>query len=234
LKQEWVRSLVRLADRLFSKVMFLFVIAGVVLSCLHQSSLGALMTIAPSKMHPLWYTPILTLLFLLSAVSVGYPMVIFESMIAARSFGRRPEMALLSPLSRYIPIFLGIYLLVKALDLVIREAYPLLLEGSFQSLMFLIEVGLGAVLPFLLLLFERVRRSPAALFSCAVLVVFGVILNRVNVFLVAYTPPYATEPYVPAIGEIAVTAAMIAGLMLCYRLIVSILPVLPAPEECRS
>ena len=234
LKQEWVRSLVRLADRLFSKVMFLFVIAGVVLSCLHQSSLGALMTIAPSKMHPLWYTPILTLLFLLSAVSVGYPMVIFESMIAARSFGRRPEMALLSPLSRYIPIFLGIYLLVKALDLVIREAYPYLLEGSFQSLMFLIEVGLGAVLPFLLLLFERVRRSPAALFSCAVLVVFGVILNRVNVFLVAYAPPYATEPYVPAIGEIAVTAAMIAGLMLCYRLIVSILPVLPAPEECRS
>jgi Ni/Fe-hydrogenase subunit HybB-like protein len=234
LKREWVQSLVRLADRVFNKVMFLLVIAGVVLSCMHQSSLGALMTIAPHKMHPLWYTPILTLLFLLSAVSVGYPMVIFESMIASRSFGRKPEMEVLTPLSRYIPLFLGIYLLAKASDLVIREAYPYLLEGSFQSFMFLAEMGLGVVLPFLLLLSERVRRSPAALFSCAVFIVLGVVLNRANVFLVAYMPPYATRPYVPAIGEIAVTAAMIAGLMLCYRLIVSFLPVLPAHEEGRS
>ena len=64
----------------------LFIIAGVVLSCLHQSSLGTLMVIAPTKMHPLWYTPISPLLFLLSAIAVGFPMVIFESLLAARSF----------------------------------------------------------------------------------------------------------------------------------------------------
>jgi Ni/Fe-hydrogenase subunit HybB-like protein len=96
--------------------------------------------------------------------------------------------------------------------------------------MFLVEFGLGVVLPFFLLLSGRVRRSPAGLFTCAALyVTLGVLLNRINVFVVAYTPPYATKPYVPSIGEVAITVAMISGLILLYRLIVSILPVLPAP-----
>jgi Ni/Fe-hydrogenase subunit HybB-like protein len=230
LKQGWFQGIVKLADRFFGKTMFLFILAGVVLSCMHQSSLGALMAIAPYKLHPLWYTPVLTLLFLLSAVAVGYPMVIFESLLASRAFGRKPEMEVLSPLGRFIPFLLGAYLLAKVSDLVIRGAYIYLLEGSFQSRMFLVEMGFGVVLPFLLLLSDRVRRSPVGLFVSATLVVLGVLLNRINVFIVAYTPPYATKPYFPSIGEVAVTVAMISGLVLCYRLIVSILPVLPAPE----
>jgi len=225
-----VQTLIKLGDQFFGRIMFLLVIAGVVLSCMHQSSLGALMAIAPYKVHPLWYTPILTLLFLMSAISVGYPMVIFESMLASRAFGRKPEMHILTPLARIVPIFLGAYLIAKVADLVIREAYPYLLEGSFQSNMFLIELGLGVILPFLMLLSSRVRKSPAGLFISAALIVFGVALNRCNVFLVAYTPPYATKTYIPAIGEIAVTVAMISGLILCYRVIVSVLPVIPSPE----
>lgn len=231
LKREWVQQVVGLAGRFFGKIMFLLIIAGVVLSCMHQSSLGALMTIAPYKVHPLWYTPVLTLLFLLSAIAVGYPMVIFESLCASRAFGRKPEMEVLTPLARLVPAFLGAYIVAKVSDLVIREAYVYLFEGSFQSTMFLVEFGLGVLLPFFLLLSDRIRRSPTGLFVCASLYVFlGVLLNRVNVFLIAYNPPYATKPYVPHIGEIAITVAMISGLVLCYRLIVSVLPVLPAPE----
>ena len=230
LKQGWFQKIVDLADRFFGKIMFLLIIAGVVLSCMHQSSLGALMVMAPYKMHPLWYTPVLTLLFLLSAIAVGYPMVIFESMWAARAFGRKPEMEVLTPLGRLIPFFIGLYIVAKVSDLVIRGAYVHLFEGSFQSTMFLVEFGLGVLLPFFLLLSERVRRSPKGLFICAALyVILGVLLNRINVFVVAYKPMYATKPYVPAIGEIAITVAMISALILCYRLIVSILPVLPAP-----
>ena len=81
-----IDSLLKLLDKGLSKTMFVFIIAGVVLSTLHQSSLGTLMVIAGQKMHPLWQTPILPLLFLLSAISVGFPMVIFESLIASRSF----------------------------------------------------------------------------------------------------------------------------------------------------
>ena len=231
LKQGWVQQIVDLAGRFFGKIMFLLVIAGVVLSCMHQSSLGALMAIAPYKVHPLWYTPVMTLLFLMSAIAVGYPMVIFESMWASRSFGRKPEMEVLTPLARLIPFFIGAYMVAKISDLVIRGAYVYLFDGSFQSNMFLVEFGLGVVLPFFLLLSDRVRRSPAGLFTCAALyVILGVLLNRINVFVVAYTPPYATKPYVPSIGEVAITVAMISGLILLYRLIVSILPVLPAPE----
>ncbi len=231
LKQGWFQGLVALADRFFGKIMFLLIIAGVVLSCMHQSSLGALMAIAPYKVHPLWYTPVLTLLFLMSAIAVGYPMVIFESMWASRAFGRKPEMEILTPLARMIPLFIGAYIVAKISDLVIRGAYVYLFDGSFQSLMFMVEFGFGVLLPFFLFLSERVRRSPRGLFIAAALyVILGVLLNRVNVFVVAYKPLYATKPYVPSIGEVAVTVAMISALILCYRLIVSILPVLPAPE----
>ena len=86
-----VERLLLVLDRGLSKVMFIFIILGVVLSTLHQSSLGTLMVIAGPKMHPLWQTPILPLLFLLSAISAGFPMVIFESLLASRSFGLKPE-----------------------------------------------------------------------------------------------------------------------------------------------
>jgi Ni/Fe-hydrogenase subunit HybB-like protein len=165
LQQGWFQQIVDLAGRFFGKIMFLLVIAGVVLSCMHQSSLGALMAIAPYKVHPLWYSPIMTLLFLMSAIAVGYPMVIFESMWASRSFGRKPEMEVLTPLARLIPFFIGAYMVAKISDLVIRGAYVHLFEGSFQSNMFLVEFGLGVVLPFFLLLSDRVRRSPAGLFQ---------------------------------------------------------------------
>jgi len=110
-----------LADKTLRKFIFLFIIAGVVLSCMHQSSLGTLMVIAPTKMHPLWYTPISPLFFLLSAISVGFPMVIFESILASRSFKLRPEMETLSSLARYIPVLLGVYLAAKVIDLTLRE-----------------------------------------------------------------------------------------------------------------
>lgn len=87
----WLEKFLRILDKGLEKTMFIFIIAGVVLSCLHQSSLGTLMVIAGPKMHPLWQTPILPLLFLLSAVAVGFPMVIFESLITSRSFGLKPE-----------------------------------------------------------------------------------------------------------------------------------------------
>ncbi len=96
-----LEKLLKILDKGLTKTIFIFIILGVVLSTLHQSSLGTLMVIAGPKMHPLWQTPILPLLFLLSAISVGFPMVIFESMIASKSFGLKPEMEVLTPLRVY-------------------------------------------------------------------------------------------------------------------------------------
>ena len=214
--------------------MFLFIIAGVVLSCLHQSSLGNLMVIAPTKVHPLWFTPILSLLFLLSAIAVGYPMVIFESLYASWSLKLKPEMHVLSALAKYIPVILGIYLAFKVGDLLIRGSYVHLTEGSAQSTMFIIEMLFGVVIPVVMLLSARVRNSPRGLFIAALLVVLGVALNRVNVFLVSYTPPYATTSYFPAIGEFAVTIGLVAALIFLYRVIVTYFPVISHPVRTRT
>jgi len=216
------------------KTMFLFIIAGVVLSCLHQSSLGNLMVIAPSKMHDLWDTPILSFLFLLSAIAVGFPMVIFESLTASWSLKLKPEMDVLTPLARYVPALLGVYLAFKVGDLLIRDSAVLLAENSVQSLAFIGEMVLGVLVPFGLLLSARVRRSPRGLFSASLLVVLGVAFNRINVFLVAYQPVYPQRSYFPSVGEILVTVGLISTLVLCYRVIVTYLPVISRPVAAQT
>lgn len=216
--------------RVLTKVMFLFIIAGTVLSCLHQSSLGTLMVIAPSKVHDLWDTSIGPLLFLLSAFMVGFPMVIVESMFAGWSFKLKPEMEILSPLSKYVLFFSGIYLTVKVTDMLVRGSQVHLIEGSVQSYCFIAEMVFGVIVPFTMLMFERVRNTPRWLFIAALLIVLGVAFNRVNVFLIAYQPPYATTSYFPSIFEIAVTIGLISTLMLIYRLAVTYLPVITHPE----
>jgi Ni/Fe-hydrogenase subunit HybB-like protein len=219
-------------NRALGKVMWVFIIAGVVLSCMHQSGLGSLMLIAPAKVHPLWYTPVLPLLFLLSAVAVGYPMVVFETTLASTSLKLGDEMPVLTPLSRITILLLGIYLALKIGDMAVRGTFAHLLENTTQSRAFVVETFFGGIVPWVMLLIPRVRRSRRWLFSACTLIVGGVALNRINVFLVSYSPPYADQSYFPSIGEISVTVGLIAALMLCYRLAVTYLPVLSArPKE---
>ncbi len=226
-----VDKILRLLDRGLSKTMFIFIIAGVVLSTLHQSSLGTLMVIAGAKMHPLWQTPVLPLLFLLSAISVGFPMVIFESLIASRSLGLKPEMHILSKLGSMIAPLLGIYLAFKIGDMFIRETFVYLGEINTASIMFTIEILFGVIIPLRMFLSQKVLKSPALLFTASALVVFGVLLNRINNFVVAYTPPYSTKSYFPSFGEISVTVGFVALLVLAYRFIVINFPVISLPGK---
>jgi Ni/Fe-hydrogenase subunit HybB-like protein len=229
-----LESLLRTLDRTLSKTMFLFIIAGIVLSTLHQSSLGTLMIIAGPKIHPLWQTPVLPLLFLLSAVAVGFPMVIFESLLASRSFGLKPEMHILSKLGTMVAPLLGIYLAFKLGDMVIRETFVYLLEPTTESVMFILEVALGVVLPLRMFLSRAVVRSPLWLFVASMLVLLGVLLNRINNFIVAYTPPYATGGYFPSVGEISVTVGFVALLVLVYRFLVKVFPIISVEQRHTS
>jgi Ni/Fe-hydrogenase subunit HybB-like protein len=223
--------LLGLAGTILSKLMWLFIIAGVVLSCMHQSSLGSLMLIAPTKLHPLWYTPILPLLFLSSAIAVGYPMVVFETTLATTSLKLDPEMRVLSPLTRITIFLLGAYLALKLGDMVIRGTYVHLLEGTAQTNAFLVEMILGVIVPWVMLLSPAVRRSRRWLFVACTLIVGGVLLNRVNVFVVGYRPPVSENYYFPSVTEILITVGFIAGLMFLYRFLVTYLPVLNRPGQ---
>jgi Ni/Fe-hydrogenase subunit HybB-like protein len=222
---------INMAERTFVRFISIFIIAGVVLSCLHQSSLGTLMIIAPTKMHPLWYTPISPLLFLLSAIAVGFPMIIFESLLSSRSFRLKPEREVMTGIAAYIPVLLGIYLAVKIVDLTLRDAWPYLLEGSVQSIMFSIELAVGVIFPIVLLSIRRNREKMGILFLSSALIILGVAMNRIDVFLVAYKPLYAVNAYFPSIYEIAVTIGLASALILAYRAIVMVFPVIQTPSH---
>jgi len=221
--------LLRFLDRNMERAMFFFIILGVVLSCLHQSSLGTLMMIAGDKIHPLWQSPIAPLMYLLSAVSVGFPMVIMESLISSRSFGLKPEMDVLSKLGRFVGPILGIYLAFKLGDMAIRETFVYLNDMNLASIMWIIEVLFGVIIPLRMFLWDKVLNSPFWVFVASNLVIFGVLLNRFNNFIIAYTPLYADKPYWPSIGEISVTIGFISLEILLYRIFVMIFPVISQP-----
>ncbi|MEW5700666.1 MAG: hypothetical protein AB1792_00320 [Candidatus Zixiibacteriota bacterium] len=110
-----------------------------------------------------------------------------------RPFRLCPELDVLSSLARLVPVFLGIYLAAKVIDLTLRGVWPLAFDGSLRGILFLLELALGVALPMILLAQERVRRSTTGLLASAALVVGGVVFNRINVFLVAYQPLYPVK-----------------------------------------
>ena len=216
---------------IINKIIWIFIILGVVLSCMHQSGLGSMVLIFPTKLHPLWYTPILPLLFLISAIAVGFPMVVFETTLVTSSLNRESEMKILSRLSRITVWVLGIYLVLKLGDMWVRNTFIYLLDGTYRTNSFLVEVIFGVLVPWFLLLSKGIRNSRRGLFVASTLIVGGVLLNRINVFLVGFKPPHSQSAYFPAIGEIAVTLGIIATLMFIYRVLVTYLPVLSAKEK---
>ncbi len=219
-------GLLRILQRTLNRVITFFIIMGVVLSCAHQSSLGTLMVISPYKLHPLWYTTVLPLQFLLSAFAVGLSMAIFESFLAAKSLKRPFEMDVLAPLARIIPFLLTIYFGAKLIDMVNRGTWRYLDDFSPQSISWLVEVIVGVMLPWAILLSHRLRRRPGWLFSAAAMVVFGVALNRFNVFVIGFKPLFGHGMYKPAVPEIFLTIGFISILVLLYRTFVWIFPVL--------
>ncbi|HOX27012.1 MAG TPA: Ni/Fe-hydrogenase cytochrome b subunit [Candidatus Krumholzibacteria bacterium] len=226
-------ALLRGLDATLGRVMTFFIIAGVVLSCAHQSSLGTLMVIAPTKLHPLWHTTVLPLQFLLSAFAVGLAMVIFEGYLAARSLRHPFDLKVMSALGRMIPFLLTIYLAAKLIDMVNRSTYRYLDDLTLQSVTWLVEVVAGVVAPAVILMSHRLRRRAGWLFGASALVVGGVVLNRLNVFVIGYQPPFADRPYVPAWPEVLITLGMVSLLVIVYRLFVFVFPVVPEQGGAR-
>ena len=222
----------RWIDSFLDKTMFFFIILGVVLSCLHQSSLGTLMLIAGHKIHPLWQTSIRPLLFLLSAIAVGYPMVIMESLSSSRSFGLKPEMKILRGLARFVGPLLGVYLAFILGDMVIRGTYVYLNTITKESVLWTIEILFGVIIPMRMFFWDKVLRSRTLLYIASLMVIiFGVALNRFDVFITAYTPPYSFRTYWPSIGEISITVGLISLEILIYRALALIFPVIAQPDK---
>ena len=200
------------------------VIAGVMLSTLHQSSLGSLFLIVPTKLHPYWYSPLLPVFFFISAVGVGMAMVIFESNLSSRAFGREIEMPLLEVLGRAMAVVLAIYGLLKFQDLWSRGALVHLREPSTETVLFLLEITLGLLIPLPMLLFRKVREDRDGLFAVAVLVITGFMLNRLNVSITGLEASSGVH-YFPRWTEVAVTLSIVGLGFLLFSLAVRYLNV---------
>ena len=201
-------------------------IVGVILSTLHQSSLGSLYLIVPSKLHPLWYSPLLPVLFYISAICVGLAMTIFESWHSSKAFGRRLELPLLAGIARILAVLSSVYLVIRFLDLHRRGALPLLLENRLESYMFALEIVL-MLLPAMLLFRAHVRFRPAALYWCAVGIIFSFVTNRLNVSLTGMEASSGAH-YIPKWTEVAVTLSIVAAGIAIFRLAARHLPVFQA------
>ncbi|HUK53807.1 MAG TPA: Ni/Fe-hydrogenase cytochrome b subunit [Candidatus Binatia bacterium] len=216
--------------RIQHAIVIPLVIAGVMLSTLHQSSLGSLYLIVPEKLHPFWYTPLLPLLFFSSAICVGLAMTIFESSMSARHFGKHLEMSLLRKLGRALLVGLIVYSVLRIQDLFDRGALRLLAHGGYETGLFLLEITIGLALPIVLLLIPRVRESSGGLYLASVLVVLGFVTNRMNVAITGMEASTGVH-YFPKWTEWAVTASIIGAGFAIFALAVKYLPIFASQSD---
>ena len=210
------------------------VIIGVTLSTLHQSGLGALYLMAGSKIHPLWYTEFLPLLFLVSSVFAGLSMVILEGTLSHRVFSHRMDgdghlshKGIVLGLSRVCALTMFVYLFLKVLDLVRDQDMAWLATG--MGAWYLLEVVGFVFIPCLFFVAALRRQSLLLARVASGLALAGILLNRVNVSMIAYKWDAAVR-YVPSWMEIEVTLAVICAEIWVFRWIINRLPVLGSTD----
>ena len=217
------------AHAVLKSVMLPIIVAGVILSTLHQSSLGSLFLIMPNKLHPLWYSPLLPVLFYLSAIATGLAMTIFESWHSSKAFGRQLEYPVICSLSRALAVVISVYLTVRFLDLLHRGALATLNRPGMESGLFVLEIVLMAV-PMLMFFREKTRENPHAVYLGAVMFLLGFVTNRLNVSTTGLEVSSGVK-YFPKWTEIAVTLAITAAGFAIFRLAVKNLPIFEGEEE---
>ncbi|MGA3126242.1 MAG: NrfD/PsrC family molybdoenzyme membrane anchor subunit [Candidatus Korobacteraceae bacterium] len=195
------------------------VILGIGLSTLHQSSLGSLFLIMPYRLHPLWYSPILPVMFLISAIGLGLSMVIFESHFTAYFYHRKPEINLLASLGSACRWVLVIYLAVRIGDLIVRRQASLLLISNWRTALFWFEILVMACIPIALFSFSRIRHSRAGQWTAATFVVCGIVLNRIDIGGVAHLRPDGAF-YLPSWTELAISVGVVSAAVLAFLFIV--------------
>jgi Ni/Fe-hydrogenase subunit HybB-like protein len=225
---------------LIHKFIMPFVILGVVLSTLHQSSLGSLLLIEPTKLFPLWWTPILPILFFNSAIAVGLAMIILESSLSSIYFKRGLETHLLEKLAKSIPIVLGIYLVLKFGELIVAGDLGYLFTSGIMSILFWVEILISAIIPIIWFSIKENRKSSKGLLTGAIILLVGMILNRFNVswFGVKHPDPLYYLPtfmsnvhYVPTLPEISVSIGIFSAGILAFGLIAKYFPVFGGEEH---
>ena len=210
---------------IFHKVSVPLVIAGALLSTLHQSTLGTLFAIVPGKMYPLWYSPIIPVIFFVSCVAGGLAMVVAESYLSKRFFKHEIPMNLVRPISRALMFALGIYALVRLADLFTRGALGLMFTNAPETPFFWLENILFIVIPLILLNLKSLKNSSLGIGLAGASAVLGFVMHRINVVTTAFYR--VNGGYFPSWQEFMITICFVTMGFIIIGLIVRYLPIFP-------
>jgi Ni/Fe-hydrogenase subunit HybB-like protein len=200
------------------------IVLGAAIATLHQSTIGTFFLIAVDKLHNLWYSPILPLLFWISAVFTGMCIIIVEAVLVHRYLKQPDETELLATLTKIIPWFLGIYLCLKVYALAFLSERPLF-DRPVLTALFLAEIVLGIIVPLILFMGKRIRTDGSLqLLAASLVVFFGLILNRFNVSMFGMIQKNQ-QVYYPSFLESVVTVGIIAAHILFFALIARYFPI---------
>ena len=212
------------------KILFVVIAIGVLLPTMHQSSLGSILIAMGHKVDPLWQTlHIQPLLALLTALTMGFAIVIFEASLSSAGFNRKPETSLLSGLGRGIVGLIAAFLVVRFAEILIRGKLGLVFAFDFSSLMFFIETALF-IYPLMVLTSARARQDSKKLFYAALSMLFAGAMYRFNAFLITFDPGPGYS-YFPSFPEIMVTLGLVAIEIMVFLFIVKTFPVLHREEK---
>ncbi len=217
----WKRAL-----KAVRSVMIVLVILGVLLSTLHQSSLGTLYLIMPNKLHAFWYSPLLPVFFYISAIAVGLAMIIFESSMSSKYFGRELELSILRDMGRVLVVVLAIYGILRFEDLLHRGVLHLVFVRGYEQGFFLLEICLSVIFPLALLMFPKVRNSAQGLYLVAVLTLLGFVTNRLNIAITGVENAVGAR-YTPKWTEVVITAMFVALGFAIFGFVARYLPIFP-------
>ncbi len=223
-KLGWNRPL-----KLYKSVSIVFVMMGVLLSTLHQSSLGSLFLIVPEKVHPLWWSPLLPILFFTSAIMVGFAMVIVESHLSSRAFNESLEKRLVVDLARFLFVSLIVFLSIRVQDIVSRDAVQYLFKNRMETYFFWIEQLLFFI-PLYALSRPVGKISEKSIFWSAVSVVVGLMFNRFNVSITAVIAMTGNK-YYPSFYEVFTSFFLIILGVVVFSLAAKYLPIFEHRKE---
>ena len=227
---EWLGF--RRARNLVVRLTMLLTILGVILSTLHQSSLGALFLIAPSKLHPLWYSQYIPVFFFISSILAGLSMVIFEGTLSHRYFAEKMDEAHLREkkdvvfgFGKAASFVLAAYFAIKVFGITMDNNWHYLSTG--YGAWFLVELLGFVALPCLLYSIGVRDRSIKVIQWAAAWTVLGIVVNRFNVCLVAFNWHLpSSERYFPSWMEIGLSLFIVTVGVVVFKFIVTYMPVL--------
>jgi Ni/Fe-hydrogenase subunit HybB-like protein len=227
-----LRSFANTSLRILKPLLLPIIAVGILLPTMHQSSLGTVMLVAGHKLHGLWFTGWIPLLFLISCIGMGYAVVVWESAVSSRAFGREREDEMLRSLSSAMVVVLAIFVVLRFATVIGEGKTAMMFTSGMYSVVFWIEMALFIV-PMVMLASKRRLQSFSTILTASILIMLSGAMYRFDAYIVAYNPGPGWA-YFPTIPELLITFGVIALEITLFIVIVKNFPILGGTRAARS